>query len=264
MPYYFWADIKAGDFNRIREVDAVAVVPVGAIEQHGPHLPLSTDTVLAETIAAEAARRVTRATVLVLPVVAYGKSDEHLSFPGVLTLDARTLGDVLLQIGKGVARSGIRRVVFLNAHGGNVPVLQIVSRALRIESGMLSVTAGWMSMGYPPGLVTPLELQEGIHGGFVETAAMLHVRPDLVDMSRAKHFVPASQAVAEANQVFRMMGPVSAGWVAEDLHPAGVAGDAASASAEAGKAIVEHAATRYATLLEEVAAHPIDTIEALR
>lgn len=262
MPFHFWSDLKARDFHGIREADAVAVVPVGAIEQHGPHLPVSTDTVLAETIASEAARRVTRATVLVLPVVAYGKSDEHLSFPGVLTLDARTLGDLLLQIGKGVARSGIRRIVFLNAHGGNVPVLQMVSRTLRIENGMLSVTAGWMSMGYPAGLVTPRELQEGIHGGFVETAAMLHIRPDLVDMSKAEYFVPASQAVAETNQVLRMVGAVSTGWVAEDLHPAGVAGDAVSASRQAGKAIVEHAAARYAILLEEVASHPIEAIGA--
>ena len=111
-------------------------------------------------------------------------------------------------------------------------------------------------MGFPPGLVSALEQRDGIHGGLVETAAMLHFRPDLVDMNEARNFVPASAAVAENNDVLRLLGPISVGWVAEDLHPAGVAGDAASATPEIGAAIVAHAATRYAKLLDEVAAHP--------
>jgi creatinine amidohydrolase len=158
---------------------------------------------------------------------------------------------------KSVARSGIRRLVLLNAHGGNVPVLQIAIRALRIEEDMFCVSAGWMSMGYPAGFVDEKELRDGIHGGLVETAAMLHFRPDLVRMELAKDFLPSSAQVARENAVLRILGPVSSGWTMQDLNADGAAGNAAAATPAIGKALVDHAAARYATLLEEVARHPI-------
>jgi len=257
MAFRLWGDLKADDLKALVTDATVALLPVGAMEQHGPHLPLATDAILADAIALRAAANAEAATVVVLPTVAVAKSDEHLAFPGVLTLDAATLQSVLVQTGLSVARSGIRRLVFLNAHGGNVPVLQIAARALRVEAGLFCVSAGWMSMGYPPGLVSETEARDGIHAGFVETAAMLHVRGDLVAMDKARDFVPASRAVAQTNEILRIVGPVSAGWMMDDLNPQGAAGNAAAATAEAGRAIVEHAAARYARLLEEVARHPI-------
>ncbi len=257
MTYHLWSELKASELASMISDATVALLPIGAIEQHGPHLPLCTDATLAEGMALEAARRVRDATVLVLPTLSVAKSDEHLNFPGVLTLDAATLQAVILQIGKSVARSGLRRLVLLNAHGGNVPVLQIAARALRIDAGMFCVSAGWMSMGYPQGVVPEAEMRDGIHGGFVETAAMLHFRSDLVAMDLAKDFVPSSRSVAENNQVLRLMGPVSAGWMVEDLNADGAAGNAAMATRDAGRAIVEHAAQRYALLIEEVSRHPL-------
>lgn len=257
MAFRHWGDLKADDLKALVTDATVALLPVGAIEQHGPHLPLATDAILAEAVALRAAAAVKDAQVLLLPTVAVAKSDEHLAFPGVLTLDAATLQAVLVQTGKSVARSGIRRLVFLNAHGGNVPVLQIAARALRVEADMFCLAAGWMSMGYPAGLVSEAEARDGIHAGFVETAAMLHVRPDLVAMDKARDFVPTSRAVAQSNEVLRIVGPVSAGWMMHDLNPDGAAGNAAAATPEAGKALIEHAATRYARLLEEVSRHPV-------
>ncbi|MCG6115920.1 MAG: creatininase family protein [Mesorhizobium sp.] len=257
MAFHIWSELTAPDLGALVDDATVALLPVGAIEQHGPHLPLNTDAVLAEGMALEAARRVNDATVLVLPTIAIAKSDEHLGFPGVLTLDGPTLQAVLVQIGRSVARTGVRRLVLLNAHGGNVPVLQLVIRQLRIEEEMFCVSAGWMSMGYPSGIVSENEMRDGIHGGLVETAAMLHFRPELVKMARAKNFVPASRAVAEANSVLRLLGPVSAGWTMADLNAEGAAGNAAAATPEIGKALVDHAAARYATLIEEVARHEI-------
>jgi creatinine amidohydrolase len=262
MPLTHWADLKTTDFAALDRARAVALLPVGAVEQHGPHLPLSTDMVLAEAMARAAAEGA-QAPVLVLPGVSYGKSDEHLAYPGTVTLDAETLLAVLVQIGRSVARAGLRRIVFLNAHGGNVPVIQIACRRLRIEAGLFAVAAGWLSVGHPEGVVPPAEMQDGIHAGLVETGAMLHLRPDLVDMARARAFVPASRAVAEGNQVLRLLGAVSAGWVAGDLHPDGAAGDAAAATPQAGAAIVAHAAARYARLLDEVSAHDISGLAAL-
>ena len=257
MPFTDWTSLKTTDFAGIDTARAVALLPVGASEQHGPHLPLSTDSLLGEGVARAAGPHVEMADVYLLPTITYAKSDEHLSYPGTLTLSAETLMATLVEIGRSVARAGVKRLVLLNAHGGNVPVLQIVARRLRIEEGMICVTAGWVTMGYPQGLVSPQEAAQGIHGGFVETAAMLHLASDLVDMSKAENFVPASARVAEENEVLRTLGPVGMGWVSQDLHLAGVAGNAAAATPEAGRALIDHAATRYAKLLDEVAAHPL-------
>jgi len=257
MTFRIWADLRSAEFASLVDDATVALLPVGAIEQHGPHLPVSVDTTLATGMALEAAKRVTDANVLVLPTVSYGKSDEHLKYPGVVTLDAQTLLGTIVNIGKSVARAGVRRLVLMNAHGGNVPVLQLAARQLRIEADMFVVCAGWLTMGTPEGLLPENEARDGIHAGFVETSAMLYFREDLVDMSKAKDFVPAVREVAENNAILRMTGPVSVGWMMHDMHPEGAAGQAHLATVEAGKAIVEYAAERYARLLGEVAAHKI-------
>lgn len=256
MTFRLWSDLRTTDFAGLDRDGTVALLPVGATEQHGPHLPLSTDTVLAEGMSRLAAGA-TAAPVLVLPAISIAKSDEHVGFAGTLTLDGPTLLAMLEQIGASVARAGLRRLVCLNAHGGNVPVLQMLSRSLRLRHDMLVVTAGWISMGFPDGAVSPQEQAEGIHAGLVETAAMLHFRPDLVDMAQAKHFRPASVDVAAGNRVLRMLGPVGMGWRAEDLHPDGAAGDARGATADLGARIVDHAARRFGLLLDEVAACPL-------
>ncbi|TPW29101.1 creatininase family protein [Martelella alba] len=257
MSFSIWSQLRTTDFSQIDREKSIALLPVGATEQHGPHLPLNTDSLLAEAMALGAAAKAAQADVYVLPTITYAKSDEHLSFPGTLTLDAATLEATITQIGRSVARSGFSKLVFLNAHGGNVPVLQIVARRLRNEEKLFCVTAGWMGMGFPEGLVSAEERASGIHGGFVETAAMLHFRPDLVDMDQARNFRPASADVAARNDVLRLVGPVGAGWIAEDLTPDGVAGNAAAATAEAGQALADHATARFARLLDETAAyHP--------
>lgn len=257
MAHHLWGELKARELSALVNDETVALLPIGAIEQHGPHLPLNTDAVLAESIAKDAADLVERATILRLPCLAIGKSDEHTGFAGMLSFDAATLQAMLMQIGRSLQASGIRRLVILNAHGGNVPVLQLVARALRIELGMFCVTAGWMSMGMPEGLLPATEAADGIHGGLVETAAMLHYRPDLVDMDHAKNFTPASRKVMEENQILRLAGPVGAGWMMSDLHPEGAAGNAALASAAIGAQLVGHAVKRYALLLQEVADYTI-------
>lgn len=257
MAHHYWGDLRAPDFRGLIGSKTLALLPVGAIEQHGPHLPVSTDTTLAEGIACLAADRAQQAQVLRLPTMSVGKSDEHTGFAGVLSFDAPTLLTMIVQLGKAVAATGVRKLVILNAHGGNVPVLQLAARQLRLEAGMFCVTAGWISMGHPAGLLPPEEALDGIHGGLVETAAMLHFRPDLVDMSKARNFTPSARKVAEENKVLRLVGPVGTGWTMADLHPEGAAGNASLATPQIGAQLVEHAATRYAQLLDEVAAYDI-------
>jgi creatinine amidohydrolase len=257
-----WRNLAWPDFEGLDPERTVAILPCGAIEQHGPHLPLAVDAIIAEEIAHRAAERVAApGALLILPTSQVGKSTEHIAFPGTLTLSAETLTRVWTEIGESAARAGLRKIVFLNAHGGQPQVMQIVCRDLRVRLGMVALATDWSSAGFPEGLVTEEERRHGIHAGQVETAMMLHLRPDLVDMDRAQDFVPASVAIAETYRRLRLVGPMQLGWMAQDVHPLGAAGDAAAATAELGAAIVDGVTVRYAELLEDVLAYPLAALK---
>lgn len=251
-----WSELTTTDFASLDPERTVAVIPLGAIEQHGPHLPLSTDAVIAAEIAMRGAERA-KADVLLLPCLEIGKSNEHLAFPGTLTLSAQTLIAMWTEIGASVARAGLRKLVLLNAHGGQVAVMQIVARELRIRCDMLAVTVNTWDCGYPADVLPPAEAQHGVHGGLSETSLMLHMRPDLVRMDRAVDFVPATVAFDEGHKRLRMVGSPGIGWMAQDLHAQGVAGNAAAATPETGRRIAEALAAGLAELLDEVAATPL-------
>ncbi len=243
-----WTEIAA-----LRERTPVAVIAVGAVEQHGPHLPLATDAAIAEGFLAETARRVPETLdVLVLPVQQIGKSDEHLSFPGTLTLSAETLIRAWVEIGESVARAGVRRLVIVSSHGGNSEVMGIVARELRLRRAMLAVATAWHRFGRPEGLFDAEEIRHGIHGGDVETSLMLHFRPDLVRRDRAGDFVPASVEMARDFAWLRATGPAPFAWMTEDLHPLGACGNAGLATAEKGRRLAEHIAAEFVRLLEDV------------
>ncbi len=249
-----WQELKHRDFADGALADAVALVPCGATEQHGPHLPLGTDTFLSEGVATKVVAQVTSARVVQFPTLDLTASREHHDFAGSVWIEPEELVVQLMAIGRAVAQAGMRRIVFINGHGGNIPALQIACRRLRIDHGLFAVAAGWMTPGMPR---VPAELKypDDIHAGFMETAAMLYLRPDLVDMTAAADFVPASRAVAETNTHLRLTGPITTGWAARDLTPEGAAGNAAAATAEAGRVIVETCATAFAEMLDEIAAH---------
>ena len=256
-----WRNLAWPDFERLDPERTLAILPCGAIEQHGPHLPVAVDAVIAEEIARRAAERMASdATVLILPTSEVGKSTEHLGYPGTLTLSAETLIRVWTETGESVARAGLRRLVFLNAHGGQPQVMEIVCRDLRVRRAMLAVATNWASAGFPEGLVDAAERRHGIHGGAVETAMMLHLRPDLVDMTQAETFEPVSVRIEAENRHLRLVGPTQIGWMAQDLHPMGVAGDAAAATPELGAAIVDGVSSAYAALLDEIARYPLSAI----
>ncbi len=257
-----WQDLTTVDFDGLERERAVAVLPLGAIEQHGPHLPVSTDAVIAEEMAIRALDRVPDdVPALLLPTQTVGKSNEHLAYPGTLTLSAKTLMDLWFEVAEGVHRAGLAKVLFVNAHGGQPQVMEIVARELRVRHGMLAVSSSWWHMGLPEGLVTADEARHGIHGGTVETSMMLHLRPELVHMEKAENFVSVLPETEAANQHLRYVGGVGIGWQAQDLHPAGVAGDASAATAELGEMIVIHVATKLAELVAEISRHPISSIK---
>lgn len=256
-----WADLSARDFQQLDAAAAVAVLPVAAIEQHGPHLPLGVDAILAEgLVAATIARLAPDSRALFLPVQSVGKSDEHGRFAGTLSLSAETLVALWTQIGASVAATGVRRFVFFNTHGGNVSAMDIVGRDLRARFDMAVFTTNWFSLGLPEGIGDADELRFGVHGGELETAMMLALAPQRVDMTRAEDFASARRRHARD---FPLLGNGTAArfsWMAQDLNPSGVAGNAKAATAATGRAVVAHVAERFAALLAEVERFPLSEL----
>jgi len=231
----------------------IAILPLGATEQHGPHLPLETDTIIADGIANRLGKALPDpGKVHFEPVEQIGYSPEHLDFAGSQSLSYHEAIERWIGIGRQAAEGGMRKFVMLNAHGGNSPLMTIVATELRVRYGMLAVATSWTRFGYPPDLVAGEERAIGIHGGFIETSVMLALRPDLVDMDKARDFPSAQSRFASDFTHLRAYGPHAFGWKMGDLSPEGVVGNAAGASAEAGERMLEHAVAGLAELIADV------------
>jgi creatinine amidohydrolase len=255
LPRRFWHEMSAHDFATADTSDWVAVLPVAAIEQHGPHLPVFTDTCIAEGQIARVLELLPHGLpVTFLPVQAIGKSNEHISSPGTLTLSWETATRAWEEIGESVHRAGVRKLVLVTSHGGNVPLIDIVARELRVKFDMLVTATGWSRFGQPHGLFPAEEFTYGIHGGDIETSIMLHLRPDLVKMQRAADFPSSQTEFIKDFKHLRAHGPAQFGWKAQDLNPAGTVGNAAAASPAKGEASLDHAARGFVELLQDIAA----------
>ena len=255
----WWGDFKASDFAAIDPHATIALLPVAAIEQHGPHLPLSTDAAIMDGMLAETIARIPNDLDLrMLPVQSVGKSNEHAYAPGTLTLGAKILIDAWTELGASVARTGVRKIVLLTSHGGNEEVIGIVARELRVRFGMLAVKSSWNRFGFPNDLFSQEEQRLGIHGGDVETSLMLHFRPDLVDMSQAENFASSVVRAERDFELLRPTGPHGFAWTASDLHPQGVVGDAAAATALKGQRTAVHQIEGLLRLLGDIGRARID------
>ena len=266
----FWADLTTRDFAQLRTggtiEEVVAVLPVAAIEQHGPHLPLSVDTTLVEGIVTAALPELPEdLPVLFLPTQQVGRSIEHIRFPGTLTLSAETIIRLWTEIGESVARAGVRKLVLFNSHGGQVSVMDIVARDLRSRSELMVFSVNWFNLPLGEavdGLFTQEENRFGIHAGDVETSMMLALRPQSVDMEQAREFRSTSQDRAEQVDILGNGRSAKRGWQMQDYNPMGAAGDATLATADKGRAVVEAAGRQLALLLQEVAQVPLSTLVA--
>lgn len=231
----------------------IAVLPVAAVEQHGPHLPVGVDTYIAQAYLARARTLLPQGSpAVILPVQAVGASDEHKAFPGTLTLSPETALHAFIEIGESVARAGIRKLVVINSHGGNLTIIDLMVRQLRVRHGMLAVHCSWGRFGYPDGLFTPAERSHGIHGGDVETSIMLAAYPDLVRRERIADFKPVTYAMERYYTWLRADFPAGFGWMTQDLHATGAVGDASLATAAKGEAALAHGARAFVELLEDV------------
>lgn len=259
----FWADLTTRDFAQLDPARTVAVLPVAATEQHGPHLPLSVDTTLVDGVIAAALPHLPAdASVLVLPTQQVGFSPEHIRFPGTLTLTSETTLRVWTELGACVARSGIKKLLIFNSHGGQISLMDIVARTLRTEHGLLVYSASWFNLplGDANGLFSAEEHRFGIHAGDQETSMMLALRPHTVRMDQARNFKSTSQDRAAQYPILGNGKSAKLGWQMQDYNPTGAAGNAAAATVEKGQALVGASGQQLALLLQEIADLPLSTL----
>jgi creatinine amidohydrolase len=243
-----WFSLTTEEFGRAR----IAVLPVAAVEQHGPHLPVGVDTYIAEAYLARVRALLPEDSgVVFLPVQPVGASDEHKAFRGTLTLSPETTLRAFIEIGESVHRAGIRKLVIINSHGGNIALIDLAARQLRVRLNMLVVHASWGRFGYPK-LFTEAEHMHGIHGGDIETSIMLAAYPDLVRGDKIANFIPSTYAMERDFTYLRADFPAGFGWMTQDLNASGAVGDASLATAEKGEAALQHGARAFLALLEDV------------
>jgi len=236
-PKHFWAELKSSEFGALDPDSTLAILPVAATEQHGPHLPVMTDTAIAEgMIKTVLARLPDDLRVLFLAVQTIGKSNEHLRSAGTITCSAENLTRIWCEIGEGVYRAGLRKMVIVNSHGGNNDVIGIVGRELRVRLGMLVATTQWRRFGLPSGLYSPF------------------------DTSKAKLFTSKAAEMEKDYTHLRPAGQHGFGWIAQDINRDGAVGDASAAKAEKGRLTAEHQADAFIALLRDVARFPLNEL----
>ena len=269
LPSHFWSDLTTRQFaqwSASQEIaQVVAVLPVAATEQHGPHLPVSVDTTLVDGVVNASLRHLPAdLPVLFLPTQQIGKSNEHIRFPGTLTLSAQTVISLWMDIGSSVARSGIKKLVLLNSHGGQASIMDIVARDLRTEHDLIVYSTNWYNLPLGDavmGLFPGHEHRFGIHAGDIETSMMLALREQFVDMAQAQNFHSTSQDRAAKYSVLGNGSSAKLGWQMQDYNPQGAAGNAAAATAAKGHALINAAGLQLANLLKEVSDLPLSTLQ---
>ncbi len=273
-PSRYWADLSTGQFQALQAsgliTQTVAVLPVAATEQHGPHLPLKVDTCIADGVVAAALEHLAaNSNVLFLPTQALGFSPEHARFAGTLTLKSETLIRLWTDIGESVAASGVKKMVFFNAHGGQANFMDIVARDLRARLGMLVLSVNWYGLPLhgPQGsdanaLFSAEEHRFGIHAGDIETSLMLALAPQLVAMEKAQNFTSSSQQRADHYAILGNGKSAKLAWQMQDYNPAGAVGNAAAATVAKGEQLLQAAGYALAQLLGEVQRLPLSTLVA--
>jgi creatinine amidohydrolase len=261
LPPRDWTDIHWPDISAAEAARWIAVLPLAATEQHGPHLPVGTDIMIAQAYLARVRELLSDdipATFLALQPV--GISTEHIDYPGTLTVPTEVALKTWMALGTSVARAGIKKLVMVTSHGGNSAAMTLVAQDLRASCGLLAVTTAWSRFGAPEGLFPAEELRHGIHGGAVETSIMLARYERHVRAGKIADFRPASIAMEKDYRWLSAHRPAPFAWQAQDLHSSGAAGDATLASAEKGEALLDHGARAFCELLADINRFDPDTL----
>jgi creatinine amidohydrolase len=243
-----WPEVSAADAARW-----IAVLPLAATEQHGPHLPLETDVMIGEAYLARLQQLLPPdLPVSFLPMQRIGISTEHTDYPGTQTLSTEQALRQWMALGESVARRGVKKLVMVTSHGGNAAAMMLVAQDLRAQHGMLAVTTSWSRFGAPTGLFSDEELRHGIHGGALETSIMLARYPQHVRQDAVADFPSSAVAMEKEFRWLSTQRPAPFAWQAQDLNATGAVGDARQASAEKGERLLDHGARAFCELLHDV------------
>ncbi len=249
----FWEDLSTLDFSNANTENFLAILPIAAVEQHGPHLPVGVDSKIVDGIVKIISKELPeKSNAIFLPTFKIGKSNEHLKFPGTLSFSAQTLYSSLLDIGECVSSAGTRKLVFLNSHGGNISLLDVVARELRIRHEMLVFSTNWFGFGMPSGLYSDDELKYGIHAGDLETSVMLALEPKTVQMDKSENFIPKTVELDNEFKHIGLSSSVKFGWQAQDLNTFGACGNAKAATKEKGEITLKHACMKIIEAISEM------------
>jgi creatinine amidohydrolase len=253
IPSRNWTEIRWPEIDSAEAARWIAVLPLAATEQHGPHLPLGTDAMIAEAYLARVRELVPdNIPAVFMPVQPIGISTEHIDYPGTLTLPAEVALKAWTALGQSVARSGLKKLVMVTSHGGNSPAMTLIAQDLRARLGMLAVTTSWARLSAAEGLFPQQEVRHGIHGGAVETSIMLARYPHLVRRDAMADFLPKSVAMETDYRWLSTQRPAPFGWQAQDLHASGAVGNTTLASAEKGERLLDNGARVFCELLVDV------------
>ena len=258
----WWTDFSAPEFEAIDPMRTIAILPIAAVEQHGPHLPVGTDMILNQgCLDLLIERAPADLDIRILPIQQVGKSNEHIWAKGTVTHTAHTLIDAWFELGQSVSRAGVKKLVFINSHGGNEEIMGIVARELRVREQMLVVKSGWTRFQPPDGMLSDVEKRHGIHAGDLETSLMLAFHPELVHLDKLQDFRSIAARDEQHYKYLRPTGTHAYAWIASDLNPAGAVGNALNASAERGRVFADAEVTGMLELLREVERFAVPTEE---
>ena len=253
LPKRDWLEMTWQDIAGAAAERWIAVLPLAAIEQHGPHLPLGVDSFIAEAYLSRVRELLPDdLPVTFLPIQRVGISTEHLAYAGTLTFSAQTAIAAWIELGESLARAGLRKLVLVTSHGGNVAAMELVARDLRARLRMLAITVGWHRFGYPEGVFSNEEKKHGIHAGDIETSLMLAAKPGTVQMEKATRAMPETIAMAREFNWLGAYRPAGFAWMTQDLNPTGAVGDGTLAKADKGAATLAQGAKAFVELLREI------------
>lgn len=252
-PPHDWTSIDLQNVDKSAAAQWIAVLPLAATEQHGPHLPFETDTLIAQAYLSRVRAIVPDdMPVTFLPIEPVGISTEHIAYPGTQTLATDVALKKWMALGDAIAQAGIRKLIIVTSHGGNSAAMALITQDLRAKYEMLAVSTSWSRFGVPDGLFSTDELRFGIHGGAVETSIMLAAFPDQVRKHRIANFESAERQMTKEFRWLSGGRPAPFAWAAQDLNPEGAIGDATLATADKGHALIDHGSRAFVELLADV------------
>ena len=268
MRSHYWADYTSQELAALGRQGGIAIIPVAAIEQHGPHLPVSVDTCILNGLIRSSVEKLSALNdappALFLPTLPFGKSNEHQQYPGTITISVQTLVALWMEVGRCVAASGFKKIMFYNSHGGQASVMDIVARDLRAECKVVAMHCNWYMLGAPEGMYSAHELRFGIHAGDMETSMMMALDAANVQTKEIRNFKSSSEGLLEAGyQQLQVSAAAKISWQTQDLNMAGAAGNATLANAARGLETIDFVAARFVDLLQEVRRLPEDYLKDL-